>query len=53
MPFAGGNTVLLTRFVERAVSLGWTRGEARLRHEIHRPPLMCLLAGSIVGLAPS
>ena len=26
--FAGGNAVLLTRFVERAVSLGWTRGEA-------------------------
>ena len=25
---AGGNAVLLTRFVERAVSLGWTRGEA-------------------------
>lgn len=24
----GGNAVLLTRFVERAVSLGWTRGEA-------------------------
>lgn len=24
----GGNTVLFTRFVERAVQLGWTRGEA-------------------------
>lgn len=24
----GGNSVLLTRFVERAVSLGWTKGEA-------------------------
>ena len=25
---AGGNTVLLTRFVERAVQLGLSRGEA-------------------------